>query len=79
MAKAKDLSQQKLTRVFSTEDELETHIVQELLRNAGIESVISAEAPASVFPIKTGGLAQQDIFVLESAAQEAQNIITHRG
>ncbi len=75
MAKATDLSRQKLVRVFSTHKELEARMVQELLRNAGIESLINAEVPPSLFPMNLGDLAKQDLLVLESDAPEAQRII----
>lgn len=71
-----DLSRQKLSPVFSTLDELEARTVQELLHNAGIESVINAESAPGVFPMQTGGLAQQDVFVLESEAANAKRIIS---
>ena len=78
MAKATDLSRQKMVRVFSTHDELEARMVQELLRNLGIESLINAEVPPSLFPMNLGDLAKQDIFVLESEANEASRIIAEQ-
>ncbi|MBI3894903.1 MAG: DUF2007 domain-containing protein [Acidobacteria bacterium] len=78
MSKPTDLSRQKLTRVFSTDDELEARMIQELLRNAGIESIINAGFPPGIFPMKMGELAQQDIFVLESEASQAQQIISEQ-
>ena len=78
MAKSADLSRQKLSQVFSTQDEMEARMIQELLHNAGIECVINAEVPPGLFPMKLGELAQQDVFVLESEAQEAQRIIAEQ-
>ncbi|OFW09812.1 MAG: hypothetical protein A3G20_03160 [Acidobacteria bacterium RIFCSPLOWO2_12_FULL_59_11] len=78
MAKSTDLSQQKLSHVFSTQDEMEARMVQELLHNARIECVINADVPPGLFPLKIGDLAQQDVFVLESQAQEAQRIIAEQ-
>ena len=75
MAKPTDLSRQKLVRVFSTQNELEARMVQELLRNAGIESLINAEVTPSLFPMNLGDLAKQDLLVLESDAPEAKRII----
>lgn len=78
MAKSTDLSRQKLSRVFSTDDELEARMIQGLLRNAGIESVINAEMAAGLYPFKIGGMAKQDVFVLESEAKEACRIIAEQ-
>ena len=76
MAKAEDHSQEKLVRVFSTQDEMEARMVQEVLANAGIESMINSEVPSSLFPMTLGNLARQDIFVLESAVAEATRILS---
>ena len=76
MARSQDPSQQKLVRVFSTQDEMEARMVQEVLANAGIESMINSEVPPSLFPMNFGNLARQDILVLESAAAEAARILS---
>ena len=78
MAKSTDLSRQKLSHVYSTHDEMEARLIQELLHNAGIESVINAEVPPGLFPMNMGDLAKQDVFVLESDAKEAQRIIAEQ-
>ena len=78
MAELTDLSRQKLVRVFSTHSELEARMVQELLRNSGIESLINSEVPPSLFPLNMGDLAKEDILVLESAAEEARQIIAEQ-
>ena len=76
MSTAGDRSQQKLVKVFSTQDEMAARMVQEVLANAGIESMINSEVPSSLFPMNLGNLARQDILVLESAAAEATRILS---
>jgi putative signal transducing protein len=78
MTHATDRSRQKLKQVFSTHNEIEARLVQELLRNAGIESVINAQIDSSLFPLNVGGLAKQDVLVLESDAGEAGRIIAEQ-
>jgi len=78
MIEPTDLSRQKLVRVFSTHSELEARMVQELLRNAGIESLINAEVPPSLFPLNLGDMANEDLLVLESEAEEARRIIAEQ-
>jgi putative signal transducing protein len=76
MPKPGDQSQQKLLTVFSTNDEMEARMVQEVLANAGIESVINSEVPPGLFPMNLGDLARKDILVSESAAAEAARILS---
>jgi len=76
MARSQDPSQQKLVTVFSTQDEMEARMVQEVLANAGIESMINSEVPPSLFPMNLGELAKKDILVTESAAAEATRILS---
>ena len=76
MAAPNNPSQQKLVVVYSTNDEMEARMVQEVLANAGIESMINAEVPPSLFPMNLGELARKDILVAESAAAEAARIIS---
>ena len=76
MVAPQDRSRQKLVTVYSTNDEMEARMVQEVLANAGIESVINAEVPPSLFPLNLGDLARKDILVSESAAAEAARIIS---
>ena len=76
MDSSEDRSQQKLVKVFSTQDGMEARMVQEVLTNAGIESMINSEVPSSLFPMYLGKLARQDIMVLESAAAEATRILS---
>ena len=78
MADSSDLSHQKLTLVFSTNDELEAGMVQELLRNAGIESVINSPLVPSLFPLNVTSLATKEIFVLESEAEAAMRLIAEQ-
>lgn len=78
MSKATDPARQKLVRVYSTHDELEALMVQDLLRSAGIESMITGEMLPSLYPTNMGDLAQRDILVLESEAEEANRIIAEQ-
>ena len=78
MAKSTDFSDQKLVQVYSTHDELEARMVQDLLRNAGIESMITGENLPSLIPVNMGDLAQRDILVIESEAGKAAQIITEQ-
>ena len=78
MSKETDLSKQKLVRVYSTHDELEARMVEDLLRNAGIESMITGEMLPSLYPTNMGDLANRDILVLESEAEEANRIIAEQ-
>ena len=78
MFKATDLSRQKLVRVYSSHDELEARMVQDLLRNAGIESLITGEMLPSLYPSNMGDLAKREILVLESEAEEANRIIAEQ-
>ena len=75
MGSSEDRSQEKLVKVFSTQDEMEARMVQEVLANAGIECIINSEAPPSLFPMNLGNLGREDILVLESAAAEAARIL----
>ena len=78
MSKATDPARQKLVRVYPTHDELEALMVQDLLRSAGIESMITGEMLPSLYPTNMGDLAQRDILVLESEAEEANRIIAEQ-
>ena len=78
MAEFGDCSRQKLTLVFSTNDELEAGMVQELLRNAGIESVINSPLVPSLFPLNVTSLAIKELFVLESEAEAAKRLIAEQ-
>ncbi len=75
MVNRADFSRQNLVRIFTTQDELEAGMIQEMLRNAGIESTINAEMVPSVFPLNTGSAGKHEIWVLEGQAKEAQRII----
>ena len=71
-----DHSREKLVKVYSTANEMEARMVQELLAEAGIESMINSEVPPSLFPMNLGTLATKDIFVADSAAAEARRILS---
>lgn len=65
---------EKIVRVFETEDEPEALVVHGLLDAAGIENeVIGLEFPPDVLPI--GGMA---ILVREEDAEEARKLIEER-
>lgn len=66
---------QKAVSVFSTNDEMEARMVQELLRTYGIESAINSESAPGLFPVTFGKLANQQIMVLELEAERARQII----
>ena len=76
MGTSQDRSQQKLVKVFSTQDEMQARMVLEVLENAGIEGLINSEVPSNLFPLNLGKLARRDILVLESAAEEAARILS---
>lgn len=78
MTESADLSRQKLKLVFSTNDELEAGMVQELLRNAGIESAMNSPLVPSLFPLNVTDLALKEIYVLESEAEAAQRVIAEQ-
>ena len=78
MEESRDRSQQKLVKVFSSQDEIEAGMVQALLRNAGIECMINAEVAPGLFPANFGGLGRQDILVAEGQAEEAARIISEQ-
>ena len=70
-----DRSQQKLVKVYSAANEMEARMVQEVLSDAGIASVINAEFAPGIYPAMMGDWARQDILVIESAAPEAARIL----
>lgn len=72
---ADDQSKQYAVPVFSTNDEMEARMVQELLRTNGIESALNSESAPGLFPVTTGKLANQQIMVLEAEAERASRII----
>lgn len=73
-----ELSRQKLTTIFSTQDEMEARVVQGLLQAAGIESMMNSELPPNLFPLQMGRIAILDIMVLESQAEEATQLIAQQ-
>jgi putative signal transducing protein len=76
MSTSQDHSREKLVKVYSTANEMEARMVQEVLAAANIESMINSEVPPSLFPMNLGTLATKDIFVAESVAAEAQRILS---
>ena len=73
-----DLSQENVVEVFTTQNELEARMVQEILWNSGIESTINSEMVPSVFPLNTGSAGKYSILVLQSTAKEARQIIAEQ-
>ena len=67
-------SQQKLVKVYTAYSEVEARMVQEVLSDAGIESVINADLAPGI--LSSMSVARQDILVLESAAPEAERILS---
>jgi hypothetical protein len=66
---------EKLVKVFDSEDESEALVVKGLLESAGIESdLTSASLVQDTFP----GLGGMIILVREADAEEARNVIAER-
>ena len=70
-----DRSQEKLVRVFVAQDELEARMIQELLHNSQIESLINAETAPGLFPASFGELGRHEILVTESCADQARELL----
>jgi len=69
----------ELVVVFRTHSEIEARIVRGLLESHGIMSIVSSDAPTSIFPVAVDGLNEVRIAVHASEADEAQHIIdAHR-
>ena len=75
---AKDPARQKLVKVYTAADEMEARMVQELLENAGIESMLNARVAPGLFPSTWGDLARQDILVFAARAEEAKKILAEQ-
>ena len=75
---AKNPARQELVKVYTAGDEMEARMVQELLENAGIESMLNARVAPGLFPSTWGDLARQDILVFAARAEEAKKIITEQ-
>ncbi len=73
-----ELSRQKLTAIFSTQDEMEARVVQGLLHAAGIESMMNSDLPPNLFPLQMGRIAILEILVLESQAELAGQLISQQ-
>ena len=67
-------AKQKLVKVYTVYNEVEASMVQEVLQQAGIESVINADLAPGI--LSSMSVARQDILVLESAAPEAERILS---
>ena len=73
-----ELSRQKVTAVFSTQNEMEARVVQGLLQAAGIESMMNSDLPPNLFPLQMGRIAMLEILVLESQADLAVQLISQQ-
>jgi Putative prokaryotic signal transducing protein len=71
-----DRWKQKLVKVYSAANEMEARMLQEVLAHAGIKSTINAEFAPGIYPSMMGDWARQDILVIESAAAEAERILS---
>lgn len=71
-----DRSRENLVKVFTARDEMEGRMIQELLDGAGIESLINSETAPGLFPSSFGQLGKQDIFVAESQASAARELLS---
>ena len=76
MANAKQRANEGLVGVYVATSEIEARMVQEVLANAGIRSIVNAEFAPGILPARVGVIAEQEILVLESAAPEARRILT---
>jgi hypothetical protein len=72
---AQDPAKQELVKVYTAADEMEARMIQELLENAGIESMLNAKVAPGLFPSTWGDLARQDILVFAPRAEEARKIV----
>jgi Putative prokaryotic signal transducing protein len=63
-------AEEKLVKIFDTQDESEGMVVRGLLASAGIDAILQSEEATDVFPV--GGLA---LLVREEQADEARQII----
>ena len=61
---------EKLVKVFETEEETEAMVVRGLLETAGIEAILQSEEAPDVFPV--GGVV---VLVREEQAEEARETI----
>ena len=69
----------ELVVVFRTHSEIEARIVRGLLESHAVMSIVSSDAPTSIFPVAVDGLNEVRIAVHASEADEAQQIIeAHR-
>ena len=69
----------ELVVVFRTHSEIEARVVRGLLESHGVMSIVSSDAPTSIFPVAVDGLNEVRIAVHASEADEAQQIIeAHR-
>jgi len=69
----------ELVVVFRTHSEIEARVVRGLLESHDIMSIVSSDAPTSIFPVAVEGLNEVRIAVHVSEADEAQQIIdAHR-
>ncbi len=69
----------ELVVVFRTHSEIEARIVRGLLESHSIMSIVSSDAPTSIFPVAVDGLNEVRIAVHASEGDEAQQIIeAHR-
>src|SRR5207248_1654853 len=74
-----DVAPPELVVVFRTHSEIEARVVRGLLESHGVMSIVSSDAPTSIFPVAVDGLNEVRIAVHASEADEAQQIIeAHR-
>ena len=75
---AKNPPRDELVNVYRAGDEMEARMVQELLQNAGIESMVNARVAPGLFPSTLGDLARHDILVFTTRADEARKVISEQ-
>ena len=75
----KDRAHQKMVVVYTASNVIEARMVQEVLAEAGIESMLNGtlgEAVSGIYGMTSRNWAKQDILVLESAAADAARILS---
>lgn len=66
---------EKLVEVYRAHGELEALVVQGLLENSGIDSILKSDAALSVHVLMVDGMAEVSVLVRESEASQARELI----
>ena len=79
LGKSEDRTHQKLVTVYTAANSMEARMVQELLAQSGIESMLHGsigETLAGIYGMTSRGWSPREIQVLESDAKEATRILS---